>query len=325
MGITNVGPSEREKNNRKRQIARTFLPKADELVNIGQEITELVETLKGKLKASELAGVLEQLQDLLRTASALCRGNSASVKDWNIPDDLTYVFNIVRSLSQAHPTLSRQLISQETGDLTQRLTKIVENINSMRNSTDQTSGAAQPAGQPVDEGEIPTDQRFEHDIDDAPDTLEQLDIGGITQFAEFDNEMPGPLNPELYKVLELPVMATFNRATSIMELNARGFDGVEMAGYIVLRKAYILGINTGQAAEKDLDVQKILKFALKKISDKLNDEVLLVCPNGVRYHKGGWVYYWFGPSEYHRTLGGKLDNRLTVTEFKFPFNGGPEK
>lgn len=322
MGITNVGPSDREKQNRRREIATTFLPKADELVEVGKKFTPLIRKMRsGRLKPSELSGVLEQLHKLIREASALCRGASAMTKEFAVPADLTFVSNIVRSLASAHPTLSRELIDRETGDLVTRLDKIVDNIGLMREATDSLSGPTQPSGQPLDEGELPTDELIDHDIDDAPDTLEQLDMDGITQFAEFDNQMPGPLNPELYKVLELPVMATFNRPTSIEELNSRGFDGVDLAGYIVLRKAYILGINTGQAKEKGFDVQAILDLSLKRISDKLNDQVLLVCPHGIRYYKGGWVYYWFGPAKYHAALGGLLDSRLAVTEFKFPFSG----
>lgn len=321
MGITNVGPSDRERQQRQRQLATNFAPRAAELLTLSNDLSGSMRQLKTKLKPSELAGVLEQLQNHLRKASALCRGNTAITKEWDIAPDLTYIFNVVRSLASAHPTLSTKLINQETGDLTTRLAKVIDNIVVMNDKVSRIAEPTQPDGQPVNEGEKPTDQLFEHDIDNAPSTLDQLDIDGITQFADYDNQMPGPLSPELYKVLELPVMATFNRPTSIDELNSRGFDGVDMAGYIVLRKAYILGINTDQAKQKDFDVQKVLEHSLKRISEKINDEVLLVCPHGIRYYKGGWVYYWFGPSRYHHSLGGKLDSRLAVTEFKFPFSG----
>lgn len=325
MGITNIGPSDREKGQRKKELATAFLPKADELVELSKEITKLRVRLQRKLKPSELAGTLEHLMKLLREASALCRGSTTSLKEWGIPADVTYVYNVVRSLAAAHPTLSSELIKRETGDLTTRLEKICDNIGIMREATDELAGPSQPPGQPVDEGELPVDQLIDHDLEDAPDTLEQLDLDGITQFAEYDNEMPGPASPELFKVLELPVMATFNRPTSIEELNKRGFDGVDLAGYIVLRRAYILGINLTQCKKKDLDVTRVISHSLKKMGDKLNDEVALVCETGIRYYKGGWIFYWFGPSSYHQSLGGPIDTRLTVEEFKFPFSGSLEK
>lgn len=323
MGIITIGASDREKSARHKQLAAEFQPKARELKDISVRLDQLRNQLQGNIKSSDLNGLLQQAQDLLRQASALCRGNSTMVKEWNITADLTFIYNLVRSLSAAHPTLGKSVIAAEKKELSSLIDKLVTNIGLMCDANGVLSGPEQPAGQPADEGEVPADTLMDHDLDDAPDTLAEMDVEGITQFAEFDNEMPGPLNPELTKVLELPVMATFNRPTSIEELNSRGFEGVNVADYLVLRKAYILGVNLGQCKEKSFDPAKVVKASLEKLSDRLNDEVALVCDTGIRYHKGGWIFYWFGPAKYHRALGGKLDTRLTVTEFKFPFGGAP--
>jgi hypothetical protein len=299
------------------------MPKADELKQLVEEANDLLGKVKlnGKVSLARLAGALERVQRSMRVCSSLTTGYSSCVKPYDIPADISFVYNFATSLNRSYSTLPPRLLAREVNGLSERLEQLRANVTQMHEEVSELHGPTQPAGQPATEGETPADALIDPmDLDDAPDDLEDFDDAGLSQYSQYDMKMPGSESPELVMVLELPVIATFNRPTSIEELNRRGFEAVNLAGYIILRKAYILGVNKAQCKLKGFDPARVLLGALKNMSDKLNDTMSLVCETPVPYAKGGWVYYWIGPSSYHRTLGGHLDTRLTVEDFRFPFS-----
>jgi hypothetical protein len=182
----------------------------------------------------------------------------------------------------------------------------------------------QPVAQPTTVGEIPSDAPIDPaDLEDAPADTFDLNMDGLDQYSKYDLHMPGDASPELVKLLELPVMATFNRTTSVNELGERGFEATNMGGYLVLRKVYILGVNERLCQKEGLNADSMVDLALQKISDKLNDTMGKVCDQGATYRKGGWKFYWYGPKNYRNALTGGVDGHLYVTRFQFPFGLHP--
>lgn len=320
MAIMNAGPSERERQARRVQIASRFVPKAEALLGVAAQLVEDAQKLKSSVQQGPLLETLRSIKEHLAEARELIKGSSSIVKEYDLPQDLAYINNVVTSVLRVNGEIPRLQLAAELKEIRRRTIALRNVIAILHDSVLDIGGQQQPPGQYSVEGESPRDAEIEpYDLDNAPDNILDYDQAGLDQFSEYDMQMPGPGSNELVKVLELPVIATFNRSTSIEELNRRGFDCVNLAGYIILRKVYILGINKALCAAEKWSVEKVLETTLRKIGDNLNEQMALVCEQGIPYDKGGWHYYWIGPASYHRALGGRIDTRLTVSDFKFPF------
>ena len=316
MGIITIQRSESERRAAEMAAAEAFAPVAAEIRRLIPVMRDALPTLRARLfNRPNASGALASLRQCIRDVNKASRGFKSALSTDGVTDDIRYAYNFLESLLGAISSMTGPKAQQEMHHLADHLDKVCDKLERLYADN---QAVVNPSGQRTSDGNTPSDDVLLTDEDNVPDSLVELDQDAITQFADLDLNMPGKSSPEVVKTFELPVIAAFNRGVTIDELNSRGFDATYLAGYIMLRRVYILGINTAACQRDGLDENRVLAGCLHKLSEKLNDEMGLVCEKGIRYYKGGWMFYWYGPKGYrHNLLGANVD--LFPTSFSFPF------
>lgn len=289
----------------------TLDPTITELERLATELRGVTTRLDAGNKAEAICDVLKQVQrELKGKLSVLPKGK-------DVKQLITFCYNSTTGFFSNIVTLPLSTVLTESQNIALNLTQLVRVLS--REKTELTTNL--PVGPvPINGvGTTPEDSPVGTDPDYVPLSLRDRDLEGLMQFSHFDSIMPGKASPEVVKLLELPIIPVFNRLTSVDELGDRGFDADNLGGYIVMKSAYILGINTLLCKASNINVEEAVSRALAKLSEGLNDKLGLACPVGVPYHKGGWRFFWYSPMQTTRKMAGDGYTRLLPETFMFPF------
>lgn len=280
----------------RQEKARAFKPKLAQLKEVLEAVVAFVDPhrlstrLQGEKYHVTMAAILAHLDE----ASLLVRGNKGVARKAGLSDPLVRAYQLAASLRSNGESLPDERKRSEYKELRLLLASCNDATTALIAQIDGT----------IAEGALP--HHVIHDL-------------GMEKYTHFAQKMPGKDSPELTLLLDVPVVAMFNRHANEEELGARGFDVVQVAGYSIFRQVRILGVNADMCKQKKYDIEKVVDLALGKLGEKLNFEIGLMCPTPVSYKDSHWLFYWYGPTTDMDRLGGNLDSRLYVTHFQFPY------
>jgi len=304
MGYSTVEESEEEIRAQRLETAQKFLPRSAQLLEIVSEMEQYVIRLKVGMPYDRMRETLAALSTQLSEVTGLTRGFKALARYHGFEKPARESSNLVLSLMSGGTLLSDERLKAEYKYLRNRVNQIRVGIESVTLSLKETLATA----------------HSDAPVDLVADTL------GLEQYQEIAEKMPLEGSEALTDIFTLPVLVTFNRSTSLRELERKGFQAEQVANYVIFPQAHILGINTHQCWQTvngkrrpKYDLDALLELALAKLAKKLKYPVSLMCEEAASYRNSGWFYYWYGPSSNLDKLGGKLDGRLYVTQFQFPF------
>lgn len=306
MGITTISPNDEDRRISALRNAHLFKPSADLMLEASQEIVLELPVMEEPGPANKLAGLLAGARVRLKEVLEHSKGHSAVLKPFGIVEQARYCINLATSIITACDTLQGTTLQNERSIIVDALKKLCNDIDIV---VGVTNALVTPPKLPKDE---PVDPMPAEEIDQL------FDATGLEQFANYSLLLPKD-STDLVRVEELPVMVTFNRFVTVEELEGRGFSTIGVSGYIVMREAHFVAINTKVCAEKGLDEAKVLSMSMQKMESKLGT-LSLLRETGVPSNTGPWMLYWFGTKSFVNALRGvDQDNPLIVTDFQFPF------
>lgn len=328
MGICTITASKEEQHARAVELAENFAPNAEHLAQALDQASDLCKVLQSKMTTrKDVTQKLALLRSLLSESRVLCRGHSRVLKPLNITTLLTTGYNHCDSLLSAIGTLTRAKAVTETNELVETVFNLTLAAHTLNNNNKVLIGLVPASKANLEKLKAGFNKKAEPDseseqdyegaaLPDAPDKA----APDFSLFKQFVKQMPKLKSKELAMHLTLPVMVTFNRLAFTSELVAKGFTATSLEGYTIMHDTSILAVNTTVCEDQNYDKQKVISSCLARISKSVGQQMRLVTTVPVRFHTGGWDYYWYGTESYLDCLGGRsADSKLVVLEWGLPF------